>query len=371
MSTVFSHIIEKRLSAEKENVATEALAYILESSEAARRGMMKLLHGISSELPPLRFKTQQAEGAARPDMAAFADTDTEPRVFVENKFWAGLTDNQPVEYLKRLAARREPTVLLVVVPAKRMETLWRELKQRLHNAGISAQGPETSSSTADTYSFATQLGPILAVSSWKKVLETLDRETEEDRRARNDLDQLCALCDAADKEAFAPLSREELSDQRTPAFILQLSAIVQAAVELAVTEIALNKGRLNPQANWERIGRYAWMPGKEGAGAWFGIHFGLWREHGETPVWLLFSDTDWGRKHEVRGLIEPWAEKNNILTATHGAVFAIALRIPVGEEKDAVIRSLVDQLKAIAGALRMLPPRPMPSVEQIGNEPPE
>jgi hypothetical protein len=371
MPTVFSHIVEKRLSAEKENVATEALAYILESSEAVRRGMLKLLHTISSRLPQLRFKTQQAEGAARPDMAAFADTDTEPRVFVENKFWAGLTDNQPVEYLKRLAARPQPTLLLVIAPDRRIEALWRELKHRLDNAGISAQAPDVSTSPADSHSISTPLGPILALTSWKRVLEALDRETEGDRRARSDLDQLRALCDAADSEAFDPLSHEELSDQRAPAFVIQLGGIVQAAVELAITEKVLNKERLNPQANWERIGRYAWMPGKQGAGAWFGIHFGLWREHGVTPLWLLFSDTDWGRKVEVRALIEPWADKNGILTATYAGVYAIALRVPVREESEGVIRSIVDQLKAIAGALRTLSPRPIPSAEQIGNEPPE
>src|SRR5579872_3116806 len=115
MRTVFSHIIQKRFSAVTEDVATDALAYVLESSDAALRGMIKLLRGIIPDFPPLRFKTQQAEGAMRPDMWGFADA--EPRVFVENKFWAGLTDNQPLTYLKRLAARSQPTVLLVIAPA--------------------------------------------------------------------------------------------------------------------------------------------------------------------------------------------------------------------------------------------------------------
>src|SRR5207247_1008513 len=118
-----------------EDVATDALAYVLESSDTARRGMTKLLRGIIPDLPPLRFKTQQAEGVMRPDMCGFADT--EPRVFVENKFWAGLTDNQPVTYLKRLAGCSQPTVLLVIAPSEREQSLWRELRRRLRDAGIS------------------------------------------------------------------------------------------------------------------------------------------------------------------------------------------------------------------------------------------
>ncbi len=65
----------------------------------------------------------------RPDM--WGMDGSEPRVFIENKFWAGFTDNQPVEYLKLLAKYSQPSVLLVVVPEARQETIWRELKQRM------------------------------------------------------------------------------------------------------------------------------------------------------------------------------------------------------------------------------------------------
>ena len=75
MSTVFSHIIQKRFSQENENVATNALAYVLQSSDAARNGMTKLLRGILPNLPLLRFKTQQMEGVIRPDMWGYADSE--------------------------------------------------------------------------------------------------------------------------------------------------------------------------------------------------------------------------------------------------------------------------------------------------------
>ncbi len=48
----------------------------------------------ATDLPELTFKTQQTEGSIRPDMWGFAGN--EPCVYIENKFWAGLTDNQPV-----------------------------------------------------------------------------------------------------------------------------------------------------------------------------------------------------------------------------------------------------------------------------------
>jgi hypothetical protein len=351
MQTVFSHIIQKRFSQVKEDVATDALAYILESSDAARRGMTKLLRGIIPDLPPLRFKTQQAEGTIRPDMRGFVDT--EPRAFVENKFWAGLTENQPISYLKQLAAYSQPTVLLVVAPAARESTLWRELRRRLLDAGISVSERDTAAGVVR--SATTQLGPVLALTSWNNLLTVLEHESVDEPSARGDLAQLRALCDAADIDAFTPISGEQLSDQRTPAFVLRLGSIVRETVDLAVRENLLNITRLNPMANFECIGRYARVSGEQGTGVWLGIHFGLWKSHGMTPLWLVFHDGEFGRATEVRPLVERWAAKNRVLTVTNNRYFAVALEIPVGEEKANVVRSLADALKAIAAVVDVLP----------------
>src|SRR5262249_33983739 len=131
-------------------------------------------------------------GAMRPDMGGFADS--ERRVFVENKFWAGLTNNQPVSYLKRLAACSKPTILLVIAPSAREQPLWRELKRRLNDAEISVSEQEATAGVA--LCGATQLGPILALTSWTKILSILEQEAVDDSSARGDLVQLKALCDA-------------------------------------------------------------------------------------------------------------------------------------------------------------------------------
>ena len=364
MKTVFSHIIQKRFSQVNEDVATDALAYVLQSSQAAQRGLTKLLRGIVPDLPSLRFKTQQAEGAIRPDMWGFDDHG--PRVYVENKFWAGLTDSQPVSYLKRLAAYAQPTVLLVVAPAAREHALWRELSRRLADAGIS--GSECDSPAGVSGMVRTELGPIIALTSWTNVLSVMEHEAVDDPAARSDLVQLRSLCDASDNEAFTPLSRQELSDQRTPALVLQLSSIVQTAVDLAVTENILSVTATRPRANWHLIGRWALIAGNRGAGAWIGTHFVLWKQHGTTPLWLVFYESEWGRAQDVAHLVEPWAAARGILTATSSREFAIGLDVPPGEERAGVVRSLVDQLKAIATVLAALPPRTSEVVDVMEEE---
>jgi len=362
MQTVFSHIIQKRFSQVNEDVATDALAYVLETSDAARRGMTMLLRGQVPALPPLRFVTQRTEGSIRPDMWGLSES--EPRVFVENKFWAGLTDNQPVSYLRQLAACPQPTVLLVVGPAARTHTLWRELTRRLLHAGISVS--ELDAAAGIARSARTQLGPILALTSWTNVLSALEHETVDDPIARGDLIQLRGLCDAADRDAFIPVSATALSDQQTPAFILQMGSIVQAAVDCAVSENILSVNALRPQASWDRIGRYVWVSGDREAGAWFGVHLALWKAHGATPLWLLFDDTEFGRAQDVHRLIDPWAGRNGILTATINQAFAIAVDIPPGEEQSVVVRSVVDEIKVIAELLDALPTTPISGAEPKG-----
>lgn len=360
MDTVFSHIIQKRFSQVNEDVATDALAYVLQSSNAARRGMTKLLRCIVPDLPALHFRTQQTDGEIRPDMWGLADNV--PRVFVENKFWAGLTDKQPVSYLKRLAFFPQPTVLLVIAPVSREPTLWRELSRRLLDEKISVS--ECGSTAGISYMVSTQLGPIIALTSWTHVLSMLEHEAFDDPGARGDLVQLRGLCEATDNDAFHPVSKLELSDQRTPAFIIQLTSIVQAAVDYSVAENVLSVTGLRPQASWDRIGRYVWVAGDRGAGAWLGLHFGLWKLHGATPLWLLFPETNFGRAQEVSSLIEPWAKNYGMLTTTINRDFAIGLNIPIGEEKAEVIRSPADGLKTIATLLAVLPARTVSIVEE-------
>jgi hypothetical protein len=345
MPTIFSHIIQKKFSAQYEDVATDALAYLIKSSPGAHRGMMKLLRALVPKLPELCFKTQQAaqkeEGTIRPDMWGFAESG--PRVFVENKFWAGLTDNQPVAYLEELAKCAQPSILLVVAPKDREHTLWSELQRRLHREDIKvSHGPSAASVT-------TQHGSILALTSWANVLSVLEHETVDEPSVRADLVQLRALCDAADSDAFTPVSGEELSNQRTPALILQMSSIVNAAFQQAKSNGILNNDGLLPQRDEERIGRYArFGRGKEQKLpiAWLGIHFRLWRKHGTTPLWVVFHDDAGGQARVAEAQLASWASAKKVLAFNDDdGSHVVALDIPAHEEEQRVVEAIVDRLQ--------------------------
>ena len=345
METVFSHIVQKRFSHSSEDVATDALAFVLQSSEAARDGMIKLLRGIAPQLPELHFRTQQTKGSIRPDMWGY-DPHGEARVFVENKFWAGLTDNQPVPYLHELAARPVPTVLLMVGPEAREESLRRELIRRLADDSMAVTSLDN---TAVSVSYAFEVGAdrFLALTSWPRLLAALSLAVGDDPATRSDLAQLSSLCESADHDAFLPLAPETISDQRIPALISQLSTVVQAAVDLGVSEKLLTTRGLKPQASWERIGRYVGYTSDHHIGIWFGTHFVLWKEYGITPLWVIFSTGSFSRGEQARPFLEAWAAREGVLTAMLGNDFAVGIDVARNEDKDRVVRRIVDQLRAM------------------------
>jgi hypothetical protein len=284
------------------------------------------------------------------------DGDT-PRVFVENKFWAGFTDNQPVEYLKLLAAYPSPAVLLVVVPMARLETAWLGLKRRLEVAPVTFSGRDSTVNVP--YVVTTESGPILAVTSWAKVLSAVEAELAdpkaEDTRTRNDLLQLRALCDAADLDAATPFSSADLTNQNTPAFVLHLNSVVQLAVASGVGKGVLSIKGLNPMANWDRAGRYLSFA-TTGVVAWFGTDFRRWRERGLTPLWLVFSAR---QATEVRKALEPWAAQHG-LPSSVGAdgSFGVGIDLTPEQEQDEVVSSLVKRLESVAVEVARVPAKP-------------
>ena len=359
MDTVLSHIVTKRLSAEKENIATEVLAFILGSNPSAKKGMMKLLKAIAPTMPDLIFKTQMQaniilpdvsdmdsktqmkEGSIQPDMWGYRGD--KPRVYIENKFWAGLTDSQPIAYLKHLSKYTQPTILLVVVPEVREQTVWHELNRRLIKAGVTATRTESPSGIVQTAE--TSIGPILALTSWTKLLAFLELELADEPSARSDLLQLKALCDAEDSDAFAPLSAEEISDQRTPKLLLQLSAAVDGSVKLGITEDILDTKGLMPQSSSERVGRYIRFNSTPNFVVWVGGHFILWKKYGRTPIWIAFYTNELKKSQAAKLLLEEWSAKNG--NFRHNNEIVIPIDLPTGEDKDQVIRSILDQFKNI------------------------
>jgi hypothetical protein len=115
---LFGHLVS-RFSTHPENLATEALAFILNRSATMREELRNLFGRTGIELPPLaRFRSQAGDDQGNiPDLIGLDATGAE-QLFIENKFWAGLTENQPAGYLERLSAN-DSGLLIFIVPSRR------------------------------------------------------------------------------------------------------------------------------------------------------------------------------------------------------------------------------------------------------------
>ena len=86
-----------------ELVATEGLGHIISCSEPARHALGAILKAYGLDIGEIaRVHTEViGEEGERPDLVC-SDHRGRERLLIEAKFWAGLTANQPVTYLRRL-----------------------------------------------------------------------------------------------------------------------------------------------------------------------------------------------------------------------------------------------------------------------------
>src|SRR4051794_38911803 len=89
-----------------EDVATRALELIFQRSTVARGAANRLIDNWRGRpaQPVARWASQVAgQDGGRTDLQGFGERE-ETIAILENKFWAGLTENQPETYLSRFLA---------------------------------------------------------------------------------------------------------------------------------------------------------------------------------------------------------------------------------------------------------------------------
>ena len=329
-----------------ENLAVEALGHILSGSEAARSALSELLQAGGAGVGQVtQVRTQDAgEDGARPDLVG-SDQDGKDRVLIEAKFWAGLTKNQPRGYLKRLKTVPQPSVLLFVAPAQRLDSLWPELCRLSEPASDVA----LESDAEGLQSARIGAGPYLMLTSWRSLLGRMAAKVSAaaDSHTETDIRQLQGLAEQQDKEAFLPLRQEELGPQ-LPRRVIDLTRIVDDAVHrVRKTEWVSVKGRnlvgtATSYGIWLKFPRAETMLGK--FSSYFGVSYGRWARDRDTPLWLIFSNPP----AALRRTLEPLRDRNPPELIGTGKKLSIPIELPVGRERGEVLDAVVARLLAIA-----------------------
>lgn len=349
--TLFAHLAT-RFGPPPENLATEALGYILRRSALARDAVRDLLRGVGVVVPSsLIYRNQVAGGdEAQPDLVGFDDQGNQ-RLIIEAKFWAGLTSHQPVTYLDRLP--HDGGALVFVVPAARITLIWGELLRRCLDAKLSVQ--ESQTSIPDVRQGALGDGRKLALVSWRALLDPIGfrLEAADDRRTREDLVQLRGLCERMDAEAFLPVTSEELTTQIYRRVIEFGRLVDEVCTALAHRGIANMKG-LRATAGNGYSGRYLRL---RGVGCFLVCDIRKWMKFAPTPLWLSVYGVKWDASDlaATRRALAPLESATPPRVFMAGDGFpTVALQVPVGAERDIVVKSLLDQVIVVADFLGSL-----------------
>ena len=349
-NSLFGHLAFG-FSQSPENLGTEALCFILGKSRAANQALSRFIAQSGAKLPEtLNFETQsQGEESEIPDLIG-KDNEGREAVIGEAKFWAGLTGNQPVTYLKRLK-KRGGAVLMFIAPEMRFATLWPELLRRTKEAKIVVSAIENESHIYRTA--RVEEDQVLMLTSWRALLNVMRAavEAEGDQNTLSDIEQLFGLCERMDSEAFLPLRSEELSSGIGKR-LTQYPDLVDRVTETLFAEGLISLKGLKATSIRDGYGRYMVM---HDFGCMLQFNTRLWGKYRETPIWLNVMDTGgkhWSYSERIRErLISLEAEEPTRLILENGKWTFIPLYMPVNEEKDRVVESLVRQMREIIGLL--------------------
>ena len=288
-----------RIKGSQEDVATFSLAYILEQSSLLNNSFTKLICkrmclDISDSIS---YRCQDTDrNFGRPDIAGYCKGQL--KLLLEAKFYAGLTDNQPISYIMRLQDIDE-SGLLFICPKSRVISLWDKLKRESANAGFI----ETPVSE-----FTVKYGKTrLSIISWGEILAELIRvAAERDPEHLDDLRQLEGFCEKIESESFVPFRPEELGAQ-TAKDIDRYYQVIDETHKLLQThkEWEPQTKGLRSAPKWQGYTQYICMK-KYGVSVDF-IR-SLWKSPTsvETPFWCsirMIIDGKWMVTDKITGYI--------------------------------------------------------------------
>lgn len=276
--SVLAHLVVGQQNPEP--AATRALGYLLRSGK--KSGPLRAVIGLlpaGVRFAPGRVECEEMHGDNQPDVSLY-DADGQLRVLLENKFWAGLTDRQPVGYLDLLGGRRD-AALVFVAPKERIDPLWRELGRRCAAADRAFEDEER---TGDPR-FARAGGTVVAAISWGQLLATLESAAEK-KATRRDIAQLRGLTDRMEREGFLPFRGEELSASSTARQLLQCYELFPR-----ILEKACGPTNIWGRTSGKRYGNYFRLPPMSKR-LWLGVDLEAWRRCGVSPLWLALRASE-------------------------------------------------------------------------------
>ena len=311
--SLLSHIASKFIS-EYENVANSSISYLLNKYPSAREALKKALN--INDIPIYYTTELSTKDNGRPDITG-RDMSGNKTVIIEGKFWANLTDNQPMNYLKELKNNGK---LLFLVPSKRIESLKIDIKNRIN-------GNDNR----------------IVIYSWNSFLSLVETENNKvnDNQLSSDLTQLKELCQKMDKEGMPPLSMSDLDPMRGRLFYQFTDLIDECNFIIRQWDKGDFKGL-------KTVGS------KNGYGFYFkAFEFGCklefssydwFSKDSNTPIWLYIQDKNWRKSEKIYHFLNNFDSENSYNDKDYSA-YGIVLK--TGMDKSEIISYITGKVKEI------------------------
>lgn len=336
---------------QSEPAATQALAYILDGNSDLAKAFIGMLGGDKMEFEPGRIEAEVGSEGSRPDLTIH-DTDGHVRIFVENKFWASLTEAQPVSYLRSLPENSE-SALVFVVPEKRVAMVWQELQERCKKEGLDWEDLAKNVPVQRARVGSNRM----LITNWDHVLNTLRNAARPGNdNIQNDILQLQGLVDRVDSsEAFLPLRDEDVADQDTARRLVNFIDLIIPIVERLEQDGIADTKDLKTTNTVYYYGRFFRMYDR------FELllvnELKIWRNRGISPLWLRSWIKENRRNMENLEKARVAFPNNEV----SGEFRYFPIRLKSGVDRDRVIDDAVRQIREIVDHCREPAPQDSPS----------
>ena len=316
--SLLSHIASHFIS-EYENVANSSIAYLLNQYPAPRNVLKNILE---VESVPSYFVTELSTiSNGRPDVTGL-DANGEKQIIVEGKFWANLTENQPVNYLKELV---ENGRLLFLVPDKRKSSLYMEIQKRVGDKDEK-----------------------IYIVSWNHFLDLVEVENSKDHNPAliSDLVQLKQLCLKMDEEGMPPLSQSDL-DPMNGRIAYQFASLINEC-KLVLREwdkTDFTKLQTSASTGWNGVYFRVFDFGCK-------LYFSSYRWYTSqtaTPIWIEILDRDFNKSSKIYHFLNR-IDADNAYLEKETVLYGIMLK--AGMDKTQIIDHIVDSVKNILSQLQ-------------------
>jgi len=324
-----------RIKGSQEDIASNGLAYILNSSELARKILKNYIFDkTNTNIGEVNYLTQSiGSKLERPDISGI-DIEGKEKIIIEAKFWASLTKNQPIEYLKRL---NENSVLLFICPKLREVALFNELKFRLVNDELSIKTHENKIQLDNN--------KCIIITNWAFLLNYIKNMLNDNNEKLlvSDVDQLIGFCEIIDNSSFLPINEMDLSPsiaKRINSFYDLCDKVFDKLLAIYNFDTSGNKatGLRNGYARYFTINN-------NGMGFIFNMKF--WEKYYNTPFWYYVKE-GWNEQSvEFKKKLNQIAIKLKLRTIEYENILYFAIFPDVDEVEEIILNKITNIIQNI------------------------